>query len=348
VCDRGTGGLQDHYRIGEKLGFGAYGSVRRVTSRRSGKGCAVKCMSTEAAYSCGMQREAEMLASLDHPNIIALVEGFEDVERTFLVMELCEGGELLDRVIETQSLTEKQAASAMQQVFSAVSFMHGKFICHRDLKAENVMLLTKGPIEQNTMKIVDFGLACRFQPGVPLTERVGTVQYVAPEVMKKNYNESCDLWSCGCMLYLLLRGRLPFNGDTDAEVQKKAARGQFSMVGRKWETISSDAKALLSKLLSTKPQQRCSAEQAVEHDWVRRLSPVPFETTSVQGAHLAFSRRAAPLTHEEPREVAMRPRSPLPGSVLEKVYPMEEEGHSPAESSQCETRFTADSLDTLN
>merc|ERR1719359_262141 len=125
-------------------------------------------------------------------------------------MELCEGGELFNRIVEATTLSESQTAIVMQQALRAVAYMHHVHIAHRDLKPENLIFVDKKPIEKSTVKVIDFGIAKQFVPGVPLTTTLGTAHYVAPEVLTGSYNEACDVWSGGVIMYILLVGHQPF------------------------------------------------------------------------------------------------------------------------------------------
>merc|ERR1719334_1449185 len=153
---------------------------------------------------------------MDHPNIIKLFETFEDHRNIYLVMELCSGGELFDRIIATGHFSEKEAAVLMQQIIRAVYYMHENSICHRDLKPENFLFMTKDPIESNYLKIIDFGLSCKFSPDKVMETKAGTPYYVAPQVLSGKYDHQSDIWSCGVIMYVLLCGYPPFFGDTDA------------------------------------------------------------------------------------------------------------------------------------
>merc|ERR550537_1578954 len=132
---------------------------------------------------------------MDHPNIIKLYETFEDHRNIYLIMEICSGGELFDRIIETGHFTEVQAAIVMQQIMRGMFYMHEIKLTHRDLKPENFLFQTKDPIEKCTLKIIDFGLSCKFTEGGVLTTKAGTPYYVAPQVLAGKYDQSADLWS---------------------------------------------------------------------------------------------------------------------------------------------------------
>jgi calcium-dependent protein kinase len=196
-------------------------------------------------------------------------------------MELCTGGELFDRVIELGHLTETQAAIIMQQILRAVFYLHENKIVHRDLKPENFLFLDKQPVEKAILKIIDFGLSTRFEEGQMLSMKAGTPYYVAPQVLQGRYDKACDLWSCGVIMYILLCGYPPFHGETDADVLTKVRLGNFTFNNADWKNISEDAKDLVRKLLKMNPKERYTADQALNHLWVKNKAPrsqnVPLE-----------------------------------------------------------------------
>merc|ERR1719160_1634940 len=219
------------------------------------------------------KQEIAIMKMMDHPNIIKLFENFEDHRSIYLVMELCSGGELFDRIIESGHFTEQQAAILMQQIVRAIYYMHESHTCHRDLKPENFLFMTKEPIDKNLLKIIDFGLSCEFKPGQVLTTKAGTPYYVAPQVLAGKYDQLSDLWSCGVIMYVMLCGYPPFFGETDAEVLSKVRLGNFSFNAADWKNVSEDAKTLIRMLLKMNPRDRYTAEQALNHVWVRNKAP---------------------------------------------------------------------------
>ena len=156
---------------------------------------------------------------MDHPNILRMYEFYEDNCNYHLVTEICTGGELFDRIVEQEHLSEKYCAEIMEQVISGVNYCHQKNIVHRDLKPENLLLLNKKP--NSPIKIIDFGTSQAFDPTKKMKARLGTPYYIAPEVLNKKYNEKCDVWSCGVIMFVILSGYPPFQGGTDIEILTK-------------------------------------------------------------------------------------------------------------------------------
>jgi calcium-dependent protein kinase len=184
---------------------------------------------------------------------------------------LCEGGELFDRIIEAEFFTEDIAARIFRQILMALNYCHSNDIVHRDLKPENFLFVHKG--EEADLKIIDFGLSKIMNGGKlqRMKTRAGTPYYISPEVLAGNYDVSCDMWSAGCMLYILLCGYPPFYGDDNQEILAMVQKGIFDFDGEEWDDVSNDAKDLIKKLI-TRPEKRLTAEEALQHKWVRGLT----------------------------------------------------------------------------
>merc|ERR1711920_538648 len=161
----------------------------------------------------------------------------------------------------------------MQQIVKAIYFMHESHVCHRDLKPENFLFMTKESIDKTLLKIIDFGLSCKFTAGQVLTTKAGTPYYVAPQVLAGKYDQLSDLWSVGVIMYVMLCGYPPFYGETDADVLSKERLGNFSFNAADWKNISEDAKNLIRMLLKMNPRDRYTAEQALNHVWIKNKAP---------------------------------------------------------------------------
>lgn len=262
------GKLTDFYKIKKELGKGTYGRVYQVEHKISNEIRACKHLSKAALKNTEkLNTEINILVKTDHPNIIKLYEVYEDPRYIFLIMEECTGGELFDRIIQKvktkQLYTEKEAANIFKQLISAIAYCHTNNICHRDLKPENILYASKG--ETSLIKIIDFGLSA-FLPGGKMKTRVGTAYYIAPEVIKGQYNEKCDIWSAGVILYILLTGTPPFNGSNDNEIYKKLSNFQYSFPEKKFKKISKEAIDLI-KLLLSEESKRPNATTVLEHPW---------------------------------------------------------------------------------
>lgn len=250
-----------------QLGDGAFGLVRKATNKKTDQVCAVKSIqkksSTDAA-KC--QRERQIMKELDHPHIVQLYETFEDAKYFHIIMELCEGGDLMDKL--ESSVCELDAAKYMSQILSAVSYMHRNHIMHRDLKPENVMLETKA--QGSPIKVIDFGQSCQFTKGAYLSERAGTFWYVAPEVLRRKYDHKADVWSCGVLMYVLLSGKPPFYGNNELQTFAMIESGKFDFPKYEWNHISKFAKDLIKTFLAFEPASRLECEEALLHCWFSR------------------------------------------------------------------------------
>lgn len=249
-----------------ELGKGAFGWVQQCRHRPTGQLRAVKRIPKQNSASVAtMRREVEVLRVMDHPNIARLYEFFEDARYIILCMELCEGGELEERIGSAGRLLEREAAGIAGQLLRAVNYMQTVHsLAHRDLKPSNCVLAGARdlPLEDCTLKVIDFGLATWCPPGTCLDEAVGTAAYAAPEVIVCAYDLRCDLWSAGIMIYELVSGRLPRCADVD-------------FVLPAWQSVSQAAKELLTGLLQRDPGRRWSAQRCLQHKWIQEATARP-------------------------------------------------------------------------
>lgn len=263
------GQIRDHYSLGAKLGSGAFGFVRMCTHKTTKQCRAIKTIKKDSIAQDMAERakffaEVDILKATDHPNIVRLYEFYEDEKYYHLVTEHIAGGELFDFILKSRMLSEPIAAHFMRQILSGVAYCHSNNIVHRDLKPENLLLETEGA--DATLKIIDFGTSIIKSNDV-LTQRYGTAYYIAPEVLQKHYNEKCDLWSCGVILYILLSGKPPFYGREDRDILRRVQKGEYSMKGPEWELVSAAAKRLISRMLDYNPKTRISASAALQDEW---------------------------------------------------------------------------------
>lgn len=235
-----------------------------------------------------LKNEIAILKDLDHPNIVKMYEFLEDDKRIYIVTEICKGGELFDEILSRSKFDESDAAIVMRQLLSAVNYCHSKKIVHRDLKPENILLEQDKDLEK--VKIVDFGTSLMYDPSKKLEEKLGTAYYIAPEVIKKSYNEKCDMWSCGVIMYILISGEPPFNdprADNDA-IMKKVEAGKYDLEHGIWKSVSKEAKDLIKKLLTYDPAERISAEQALQHPWIADRASIHVDSQVAEQALTNF------------------------------------------------------------
>jgi len=260
--------VEDKYDMKDILGTGAFSQVRLAESKEGGNMYAIKIIDKKAlkGKEDSLENEIRVLKRLKHPNIVALLEVFEDKTKVFLVMELVTGGELFDRIVEKGSYSEKDAADLIRQVLSAVSYMHEEGVVHRDLKPEN--LLYYSPEPDSKIMISDFGLSKMEESGVMATA-CGTPGYVAPEVLaQKPYGKAVDVWSIGVISYILLCGYPPFYDENDANLFAQILKGEFEFDSPYWDDISEDAKDFIRNLMCVNVEQRLTCDSSLEHKWI--------------------------------------------------------------------------------
>lgn len=272
------GNIECKYHVDPRvLGRGHHGSVRSCANRSTGQRRAVKSIRKcdPVVKPVGLAREIKFLREIKHQNIVRLVDVYEDAEYVHLVTDLCNGGELFDRIVEKSSddngvacFTEGEAARIMHQILTAVSYMHKHNIAHRDLKPENILFETTE--EDSPIKIIDFGLSRKHFRDLerPMSNIVGTPYYIAPEVLKKRYDKSCDIWSVGVIAYILLCGYPPFNGADNKEVYDSVRTGKLRFTSSDWSGTSRETKDFLRRLLQRDPRKRMTADEALTHPWM--------------------------------------------------------------------------------
>jgi serine/threonine protein kinase len=268
--------IEDKYHVDPHvLGVGHHGSVRHCINRYTGEHFAVKsiCKADPSVHSKGLAREVALLVEMKHDSIIQLVDVYEDAEYVHLVTEMCDGGELFDRIVEKSSdakhgcFSEHQAAKILHQLLNALSYMHKHNVVHRDIKPENILFETED--EDSPIKIIDFGLARKhYANKPPMKTIVGTPYYIAPDVLRKSYGKACDLWSVGVITYTLLAGYPPFNATEMKGVYAAVQSGKYCFPSADWKHISLEAKDFIRKLLQTDPSKRMTTEESLMHPWL--------------------------------------------------------------------------------
>eukprot|EP00358_Blepharisma_japonicum_P004666 CAMPEP_0202947822 /NCGR_PEP_ID=MMETSP1395-20130829/12324_1 /ASSEMBLY_ACC=CAM_ASM_000871 /TAXON_ID=5961 /ORGANISM="Blepharisma japonicum, Strain Stock R1072" /LENGTH=412 /DNA_ID=CAMNT_0049649377 /DNA_START=164 /DNA_END=1402 /DNA_ORIENTATION=- len=222
--------------------------------------------------------EVSILRALDHPNIIKIYECYQGDKNFNIITEMCIGGELYDRIIGTSHFSEAVAAEYMRQLLSALAHCHERGVVHREIRPENLLFETSDP--NANLKMVGFGSARFLNHGGTLTERADTSYYIAPEVINGSYNEKCDLWSAGVILYILLAGTPPFRESSrgNERYEQKILRGEYTFPSPDWDFISAEAKDLISKLLTVEVDKRLSAREALDHQWFSNASRDPINS----------------------------------------------------------------------
>jgi serine/threonine protein kinase len=257
----------------EVLGKGKFGLVRMAIHKNTKKSVAIKIMKKKDMNSQDielMRREVEILKICQHPNIIRLLDIFENSDYIFIVMEHLKGGDLFSYLEKRKfHISEERAASIIYSIIVALSYLHSYGIAHRDLKPENILLINE--TQDSDIKLMDFGLSKIIAPDEKSTEPFGTLSYVAPEVLKmKPYGKSVDLWSLGVISYLLLCGVLPFDDDKDSEIAKMIINSEPNYSFGKWKTVSTDSVDFTQKLLNKDKDKRMGLEDALKHPWINK------------------------------------------------------------------------------
>ena len=274
VC-KATGNVNKNYKSLKKLGEGSYGTVHLVKHNYSGQLRAMKIITkkiiedTEKA-DADILNEIEILKKMDHPNIVKIFEFYNSTKNYYLITEYCKEGELFDKIVKEGPFDEDFASYIIYQIFSAMHYCHSMKVLHRDLKPENILIERK---EKNGLKIkiIDFGTAKIFENNKVERKIIGSSYYIAPEVLSKSYNEKCDLWSCGVILYILLSAVPPFSGRNDTQIIENIKKGFYDIESNIWQKISPEAKNLIRSLLESNPGLRVSAEEALNHIWFKKL-----------------------------------------------------------------------------
>ncbi|PKI47473.1 hypothetical protein CRG98_032063 [Punica granatum] len=221
-----------------------------------------------------VRREVKILRALTgHSNLVKFYDAFEDNDNVYIVMELCEGGELLDRILSRGGkYSEDDAKAVMVQILNVVAFCHLQGVVHRDLKPENFLYTSKD--ENSQLKAIDFGLSDFVRPDEKLNDIVGSAYYVAPEVLHRSYTTEADVWSVGVIAYILLCGSRPFWARTESGIFRAVLKAEPSFDEPPWPSLSLEAKDFVKRLLNKDPRKRMTACQALSHPWLRNYNGI--------------------------------------------------------------------------
>eukprot|EP00026_Physarum_polycephalum_P004954 Phypoly_transcript_04980.p1 GENE.Phypoly_transcript_04980~~Phypoly_transcript_04980.p1 ORF type:complete len:613 (+),score=127.34 Phypoly_transcript_04980:80-1840(+) len=344
LLDNDESGIDRDYTIYEKLGEGAFSTVRMAVHKRTGARQAIKIIDLSKhpnpRAQQHIQREITILMSIDHPNVAKIVDVYLGKRsKVFLVMELAEGGELFDKIAQEGACSEDEARFIFCQLLDALHFLHKRGITHRDLKPENILLRSMEPYPQ--VMITDFGLA-RILEGNELAQtQCGTPQYVAPEILLLSnafsapcagtgaasaggalgYGKECDMWSLGGILYVLLSGVPPFQEHdtvTGLNLTSRIEKGIFDFPYELWSGVSDEATDLVTRLLTVDRVARYTTEQAMAHPWILAGLPGKVPTSpapSVATSKTAPSSRTPSITKSTPSKPSSTSSSPSSSSI---------------------------------
>ncbi|KAK9054085.1 hypothetical protein SSX86_025162 [Deinandra increscens subsp. villosa] len=295
------------YELGEEVGRGHFGYTCKGKFKKGelkGLEVAVKVipkskMTTAIAIE-DVRREVKILRALTgHNNLVKFYDACEDHEKVYVVMELCEGGELLDRILARGGkYSEDDAKDVLIQILNVVAFCHLQGVVHRDLKPENFLFTSKD--ENSPLKAIDFGLSDFVKPDERLNDIVGSAYYVAPEVLHRSYSTEADVWSIGVIAYILLCGSRPFWARSESGIFRAVLKANPSFDEVPWPALSSEAKDFVKRLLNKDPKKRLTAAQALCHPWIRNNAnevkvPLDISTLRLMKAYMRSSalRKAA-------------------------------------------------------
>ncbi|KAL1809904.1 hypothetical protein ACET3Z_026894 [Daucus carota] len=296
------------YEIEDEVGRGYFSYTCKAKCKKGkfkGLDVAVKVipkakMTTPIAIR-DVRREVKILRALTgHHNIVEFYEAYEDHTNVYVVMELCEGGDLLDRILSRGGkYTEDDAKAVMIQILNVVAFCHLQGVVHRDLKPENFLLKLKD--EDSQLKAIDFGLSDYVKPDEKLNDIVGTTYYVAPEVLHRSYSTEADVWNIGVISYILLCGSRPFWARTQSGIFRDVLKADLSFDEPSWTSVSSEAKDFVKRLLNKDPRKRMTAAQALCHSWIKNSHDIKFPLDILVLKLMRVYMRSSPL-----RKAALR------------------------------------------
>ena len=265
------------YKVTNKIGEGSYGAVYLAFNLYTKQKVAIKRIVKNEENKIDeleLINEINILKKLSHPNILKIIEFYQSEHSYYIITDHCSNGELYDQI--KYKYNENQLAVLFYQMFSGIAYLHTNNIVHRDLKLENI-LISEIEVDKKTndryfwIKIIDFGTAKYFEKNKKEKSVVGSSYYIAPEVLKKSYNEKCDTWSIGVILYMLIVGRAPFDGVDDEEIISNIKKGKYNSSHKKLIESSNEVQDLVKKLLLVDSKKRLSAIDALKHPWFKKF-----------------------------------------------------------------------------
>ena len=269
IISHKTSNISKEYTFGKTIGTGSFGQVRLAIHKATKQTRAIKIIQKSKVDTKVLFNEINVLSKLSHPNIMQIYEIFYDNTNIYIVSEYCKGGELFEIISTKGNFSEKDACVIMKQLMSAICYSHQNNIVHRDLKPENILM--DNDSDDLTIKIIDWGCAQTIKTTKQSNQADGTAYYIAPEVLKGEYNEKCDIWACGVIFYILLCGYPPFNGETDDEIYLEVLKGKFEFPEEDWSEVSDEAKALIKKMLTKDVNKRITALDSMQDPWFKKF-----------------------------------------------------------------------------
>ncbi|KAJ3682006.1 hypothetical protein LUZ60_014579 [Juncus effusus] len=271
VLNHKTPNIHDLFTLGKVLGQGQFGITYLCTETSTGINYACKSILKRKLVSRedveDVRREIQIMHHLSgHENMVKIKDVYEDSSSLHIVMELCQGGELFDKIQAGGGVSERKAAELIRIIVGFIQNCHSLGVMHRDLKLENFMLTD--PNDELSIKAIDFGLSVFFKPGQYFKDIVGSPYYLAPEVLNKRYGPEADIFSAGVILYILLSGVPPFWAEDQQGIFDAVLRGNIDFESKPWDSISDGAKDLIRKMLCPFPEERLKAHEVLSHPWI--------------------------------------------------------------------------------
>lgn len=266
--------LQDKYVLtNKKLGSGHFAEVLEGKVKNTNERVAIKCIDKKKLSRSDLKavfREAQLLKKIKHKHVIRLYDYYDESLNFFIVTELLEGGELFDRIVSKEQYNEKDAATVVEIIATALAYCHENGVVHRDIKPENLLLVSK--YDDTSLKLADFGFAAEVkEEHSGLKTPCGTPGYCAPEIITgKRYDKAVDLWSLGVVTFILLGGYPPFYDKDQKRLLQKIASGNYEFDPMMWNDVSKDAKSLIRGLLQTNPKKRLTTTRVLKHPWIAK------------------------------------------------------------------------------
>ena len=279
IIGKNSGNIKDTYNFLYKIGNGAFGQVFLAKHKITNENVAIKVIKKREKKTNNeniknenkLLEEIEVLKNMDHQNIVRIFEFYEGEKYLYMVTEFIEGNDLFKLIKKEGKQTEMTTAIIMFQLFSAINYCNQRKIMHRDLKPENIMIGNKKLYGYIHIKVIDFGTA-KFYENENENKLTGTPYYIAPEVLEKNYNEKCDMWSLGVIMYLLLVGKFPFTGKSKDEIFDNIKECEYDKnILFNNKNISKEARDLIFKLLVINPNERIDSNSVLNDVWFKKL-----------------------------------------------------------------------------
>ncbi|XP_035521513.1 death-associated protein kinase 2 isoform X1 [Morone saxatilis] len=306
--------VEEFYEIGEELGSGQFAIVKRCREKSTGVEYAAKFIKKRQSRASRrgvrreeIEREVDILQQLQHPNIVALHDVYENRTDVVLILELVSGGELFDFLAQKESLSEEEATQFIKQILDGVQYLHSKRITHFDLKPENIMLLDRN-VPLPRIKLIDFGLAHKLEAGADFKNIFGTPEFVAPEIV--NYEQlglEADMWSIGVITYILLSGASPFLGDTKQETLGNISAMNYDFDEELFSNTSELAKSFISQLLEKDTRKRMTIQEALNHHWIKSCGPMEEDIATPE-----VEKKAEQLKTKRLKEYTIQSHSSMP------------------------------------